>query len=90
MDNFITVLKKYSDFESSSSRKEYWMFVLFNIVFSSLAYIISPKISMLYSLFIFIPALAVVTVRRLHDLGKSGWMLLIISLNPLLMLNLME
>ena len=77
MDNFFTVLKKYSDFESSSSRKEYWMFVLFNIVFSSLASIISPKISMLYSLFIFIPALAV-TVRRLHDVGKSGWMLLII------------
>lgn len=77
MDNFIAVLKKYSDFESSSSRKEYWMFVLFNIVFSSLASIISSKISMLYSLFIFIPALAV-TVRRLHDVGKSGWMLLII------------
>ena len=77
MDNFIAVLKKYSDFESSSSRKEYWMFVLFNIVFSSLASIISPKISMLYSLFIFIPAIAV-TVRRLHDVGKSGWMLLIV------------
>ena len=77
MDNFIAVLKKYSDFESSSSRKEYWMFVLFNIVFSSLASIISPKISMLYSLFIFIPALAV-TVRRLNDVGKSGWMLLIV------------
>ena len=77
MDNFIAVLKKYSDFESSSSRKEYWMFVLFNIVFSSIASVISPKISMLYSLFIFIPALAV-TVRRLHDVGKSGWMLLII------------
>ena len=77
MDNFIAVLKKYSDFESSSSRREYWMFVLFNIVFSSLASIISPKVSMLYSLFIFIPALAV-TVRRLHDVGKSGWMLLII------------
>ena len=77
MDNFIAVLKKYSDFESSSSRKEYWMFVLFNIVFSSLASVISPKISMLYSLFVFIPALAV-TVRRLHDVGKSGWVLLII------------
>ena len=77
MDNFIAVIKKYSDFESSSSRKEYWMFVLFNVVFSSLASIISPKISMLYSLFVFIPALAV-TVRRLHDVGKSGWMLLII------------
>ncbi|GIS08088.1 MAG: aminopeptidase [Flavobacteriales bacterium] len=53
------------------------MFVLFNIVIFKSASIISPKISMLYSLFIFIPALAV-TVRRLHDVGKSGWMLLII------------
>ena len=77
MDNFIAVLKKYSDFQSSSSRKEYWMFVLFNIVFSSLATIVSPKLSMLYSLLIFIPALAV-TVRRLHDVGKSGWMMLIV------------
>ena len=62
------------------------MFVLFNIVFSSLASIISPKISMLYSLFIFIPALAV-TVRRLHDVGKSGWMLLIIFI-PLIGLSI--
>jgi len=76
MDNYISVLKKYSDFESSSSRKEYWMFVLFNIIFSSIATLVSPKLSMLYSLFIFIPALAV-TVRRLHDVGKSGWMIFI-------------
>ena len=76
MDNYIVVLKKYSDFESKSSRKEYWMFVLFNIIFSSIATLVSPKLSMLYSLFIFIPALAV-TVRRLHDVGKSGWMIFI-------------
>ena len=76
MDNYIAVLKKYSDFESKSSRKEYWMFVLFNIIFSSIAMLVSPKLSMLYSLFIFIPALAV-TVRRLHDVGKSGWMIFI-------------
>ena len=77
MYNFISVLKKYSDFESKSSRKEYWMFVLFNIIFSSVATLVSPKFSMLYSLLIFIPALAV-TVRRLHDVGKSGWMILIV------------
>ena len=77
MDNYIAVLKKYSDFESTSSRKEYWMFVLFNIIFSSITVLINPNLSALYSLLIFIPALAV-TVRRLHDLGKSGWMMLII------------
>ena len=76
MDNYIAVLKKYSDFESTSSRKEYWMFVLFNIIFSSITVLINPNLSALYSLLIFIPALAV-TVRRLHDVGKSGWMMLI-------------
>jgi uncharacterized membrane protein YhaH (DUF805 family) len=77
MDNYIAVLKKYSDFESTSSRKEYWMFVLFNMIFSSIAALINPNVSALYALFVFIPALAV-TVRRLHDVGKSGWMLLIV------------
>ena len=76
MDNYIAVLKKYSDFESTSSRKEYWMFVLFNIIFSSITVLINPNLYALYSLLIFIPALAV-TVRRLHDVGKSGWMMLI-------------
>ena len=76
MDNFISVLKRYSDFESTSSRKEYWMFVLFNMIFSSIAVLINPNLSALYSLLVFIPALAV-SVRRLHDVGKSGWMLLI-------------
>tara|TARA_B100000900_G_scaffold85578_2_gene69309 strand:+ start:20522 stop:20827 length:306 start_codon:yes stop_codon:yes gene_type:complete len=33
MDNFIAVLKKYSDFESSSSRKEYWMLLIIFIPF---------------------------------------------------------
>tara|TARA_Y100001933_G_C18818769_1_gene488283 strand:- start:160 stop:732 length:573 start_codon:yes stop_codon:yes gene_type:complete len=77
MDNFISVLKKFSDFHSKASRQEYWMFVLFNIVFSSIASIINPQLSLLYSLVVFIPALAV-TVRRLNDIGKSGWMLLIL------------
>jgi hypothetical protein len=52
------------------------MFVLFNIIFSSITVLINPNLSALYSLLIFIPALAV-TVRRLHDVGKSGWMMLI-------------
>ena len=77
MHNYISVLRRYSDFDSTSSRKEYWMFVLFNMVFSWLLAFISPNASALYSILIFIPALAV-TVRRLHDVGKSGWMILII------------
>ena len=37
---------------------------------------------LVYALFVFIPGLAV-AVRRLHDVGKSGWMLLI-ALIPLI------
>jgi len=53
------------------------MFVLFNMIFSSIAALINPNVSALYALLVFIPALAV-TVRRLHDVGKSGWMMLIV------------
>ncbi len=94
----LKVLKQYADFSGRARRKEYWMFVLFNIIFSSVAIfmdnilgtiIIEEKIGgfgffgylyVLYTLIIFIPRLAV-TVRRLHDVGKSGWMYLI-SLIP--------
>lgn len=37
---------------------------------------------LVYALFVFIPGVAV-AVRRLHDVGKSGWMLLI-ALIPLI------
>ena len=65
------------------------MFILFNIIFAFLAALIdnivgtaSPELGyglfyIVYGLAVFIPGLAV-TVRRLHDVGKSGWMYFII------------
>ena len=72
-------------FNGRARRKEYWMFVLFNIVFSIAAgiadYMVfgsgSGAVSGLYSLAVFIPSLAA-GVRRLHDVGKSGWFTLIL------------
>jgi uncharacterized membrane protein YhaH (DUF805 family) len=70
------------------------MFVLFNMIFAIVATIIdnvvgtaSPELGYgvfygLYVLAVFIPGLAV-AVRRLHDVGKSGWMILI-ALIPLI------
>ena len=64
------------------------MFVLFNMIFAIVAMIIdnvvgtaSPELGYgvfygLYTLAVFIPGLAV-AVRRLHDVGKSGWMFFI-------------
>lgn len=85
---YVKVLKQYSDFSGRARRREYWMFVLANFIVCIVLGIISailPKIGAaiqgLYSLAVLIPTLAV-SVRRLHDIGKSGWWFLI-SLIPL-------
>jgi uncharacterized membrane protein YhaH (DUF805 family) len=88
MQWYLMVLKNYSNFRGRARRKEYWMFMLFNIIFYIAAIILDVAIGtyllfyFLYALAVLIPGLAV-SVRRLHDIGKSGWMLLI-SLIPLI------
>ncbi len=88
MNWYLKVLKQYADFNGRVRRKEYWMFVLFYIIFAFTAMILDNifgiaikgvgygPIYLLYCLFLFIPSFAV-SVRRLHDIGKSGWMILI-------------
>lgn len=94
MKFYLDALKNYANFEDRANRQEYWMFVLFNIIFSLVASLLdyifgitfgslgSGPIDILYSLALLIPSLAI-TVRRLHDINKSGWMILI-SLIPIL------
>ncbi len=83
MNWYVKVLKQYADFNGRARRQEYWMFVLFNIIFSIVAGAIDAAIGSggaiggLYGLAVLIPGLAV-SVRRLHDIGKSGWMLLVV------------
>jgi len=85
---YFQVLNKYAEFSGRASRTEYWMFVLFNSIFLIAAIIIDNIAGTTiegqpYGLFYFLYALAVLTpglavlVRRLHDVGKSGWMILI-------------
>ena len=82
MNWYLKVLRQYADFNGRASRTEFWMFVLFNIIFSIAAYIIDYALgtvyvfSGIYGLAMLIPGLAV-SVRRLHDVNKSGWMILI-------------
>ena len=92
MDYYISVLKKYSDFSGRARRAEYWYFYLFNLLFLLAATIIDHllgikiggsnigPIYIIYALFVITPTIAV-AIRRLHDIGKSGWMVLI-SLIP--------
>lgn len=83
MEWFLKVVRdNYANFNGRARRKEYWMFTLFNaiiaIIFSILSLMseIFSYVNVIVSLALLIPALAV-GVRRLHDINKSGWMLLI-------------
>lgn len=76
-------LRNYADFQGRARRKEYWMFTLLVMLATVLAVIFGGAESSLGTLLMaviilggFIPGLAV-TVRRLHDLGLSGWLVLI-------------
>jgi uncharacterized membrane protein YhaH (DUF805 family) len=72
---------KYATFTGRAPRSEYWYFVLFQVIVSLIAGVISAEvelnlISTLVEVLLFLPGLAV-GVRRLHDIDKSGWWLLL-------------
>ncbi|MBQ9940365.1 MAG: DUF805 domain-containing protein [Clostridia bacterium] len=86
MNWYIQSIKNYCNFSGRARRTEYWMFALVNMVISFVlgaidAIIGIPVFSTLYELFILVPALAL-SARRLHDINKSGWFILI-NLIPL-------
>lgn len=79
-----TLTENYANFEGRARRKEYWSFQLvsfiISLVLSGVLMAISPELSMIaniYSLAVLVPSLGL-AVRRLHDVGKSGWFLLIV------------
>ncbi len=88
MEWYLKVLKNYATFAGRARRKEYWMFFLFNMIAALILLVLDFVIGtygvlyVLYLLAVVLPSLAV-TVRRLHDLGKSGWWVFI-SLVPLI------
>jgi uncharacterized membrane protein YhaH (DUF805 family) len=88
MNWYVKVLKEYVTFSGRARRKEYWMYTLFSIIFFIVAMTLDSLLGLnfaplpygyiyaLYALATFLPGLAV-SVRRLHDVGKSGWFLFI-------------
>ena len=81
MKFYLKVLQNYATFKGRASRSEHWYFVLFNIIFSIVLSYVSgvvnlPILYTIYSLALLIPIIAV-AVRRMHDVGKSGWFILI-------------
>ncbi len=82
---YTDVLKNhYLDFEGRATRKQFWMFVLINFIIVFLIGFVGQLLlddigswlSNLYSLAVLLPSIAI-AIRRLHDIGKSGWWLLI-------------
>ena len=87
MEYFIGALKRYADFTGRAKRQEYWMFILFYLIFYLMLSVIdavigTPVLSSLYSLALFIPSISI-AARRLHDTSRSGWWQLI-ALIPLI------
>ena len=83
--SFRICFKKFVDFKGRASRSEYWWFTLFTSIISIPSYLPNETVQVLSglgSLIILLPMLAV-TVRRFHDINKSGWLVLI-SLIPLI------
>ena len=92
MNYYIDAFRKYAQARGRASRKEFWMFFLFNIIFMFLLALIDGfyglypytllyyelyygYLTIFYILIVFIPTICI-QIRRLHDIGKSGWWLL--------------
>lgn len=81
--------QNYCNFSGRSSRSEYWWFSLFNLIIGFILGFIGSMISQqayyvlsaIVNLGLLLPGLGLV-VRRLHDINKSGWWILI-NLIPL-------
>jgi uncharacterized membrane protein YhaH (DUF805 family) len=88
MNWFVTALKNYAVFSGRSRRSEYWYFGLFYLIFYGAAAVVDVMIgsfertsgigvcTAILALALLIPSISV-TVRRLHDTGRSGWWILI-------------
>ena len=88
MKEFLTVLRRWSDFAGRSTRREYWMYTLVLIIISFVLGIMDGIIlgeaalsqiltfGNVFSLATLVPSISV-SVRRLHDIDRSGWWFLL-------------
>ena len=101
MEWYLKVINSYFDFSGRSRRMEYWIFVLINSLISLTCMLLDNLVGSTwpigygpiyigYGLAVLIPGIAV-TIRRLHDTGKSGWyyfLILIPIIGPIWLLVL--
>lgn len=80
-DSIRTCLTKYATFTGRATRSEFWFFALFTVIIEIVVAIIDAAVGntilgIIVGLALLLPSLAV-SVRRLHDTDRSGWMILI-------------
>ena len=88
---FISSLKKYVDFSGRATRKEYWGFVLFLYLAAIVGGVMdgllaTDFIGNLAIIALVLPYISV-SARRMHDVGKSGWFMLVPIYNLILTLT---
>ena len=89
MNYFLDALKNYATFSGRATRQQYWMYILFYIVFYFIAVMLDINlgqfdkekmtgfISTFYTFGLLLPTVAILA-RRLHDIGRSSWWILLI------------
>ncbi|WSK45088.1 DUF805 domain-containing protein [Micromonospora maris] len=86
-DAIRSVLSKYATFRGRARRSEYWWFSLFLLLVGIVASVLDSAlgvdfegsggpVSLLVNLALLLPSLAV-AARRLHDIDRTGWWLLL-------------
>ncbi len=79
--NFIDAIKtcfvKYVDFTGRAARSEFWYWELFSFIASLATAVLSQQLNAAFSIATLIPSIAV-GARRLHDIDRSGWWLLLV------------
>ncbi|WP_298858598.1 DUF805 domain-containing protein [uncultured Sulfitobacter sp.] len=76
---------RFVDFKTRSTRSQYWWFTLWSIIVSVITGVIDLSLGMgdtgpiglMASLVFFLPSIAV-AIRRLHDIGRTGWWMLLV------------
>ena len=88
MNWYMTVLRKYAEFNGRARRTEFWMFFLINTIISwAISFVAGmllgetgAMLSLVYSLAVLVPSIAV-GVRRMHDTNRPGWWVIVPFIN---------
>lgn len=88
--NFQTAIRSgfqgYTNFRGRASRAEYWWWALFTVILSILLSSINDSFGNLGSLITLLPSIAV-AIRRVHDVDRTGWFILVPIYNLILVLR---